>query len=287
MSVGLPPTTCDIWNTGSYHAYDLGPTGKGNSLVVYDPNLDDFKVITLNVADIITTDIDHCWINGVADQAIQVGNTHIVAVELTGAGGLRVQHTPVPLTYLRADPQSGVMTAPYGQKWTVVGQFYRHPTFGIQGQAGSEYLIGRHDLWTVGLVAHPASNVTVSGITNTVPGDSQWHELDGTLDFCTWADRLPPSCATVTATVFGSWVGQSVQIGIGRNASEAAAFPAAETCNNTSGAINLTASYPISGGQSDGYVSLKTFARCNAVGSNNYMRIGYAYNSTAGIGIWF
>lgn len=285
MSIGLPPTTTDIWNNGSYTHYNFGPTGKGNVLVVRDPVLDDFKAVAVNAADIIDVDIDHCWWNGAPNQAVPVGSLVGVSAELTAEGALRLHN--YPLSYTRADPQSGVMTSPWHERFTTLGMYYRHPTFGIQGQFNSEYLIGRHDLWTVGLECHPAASGNVGGITNIVPADNQWHAFGDSLDFCTWADRLPTSPAVCSFNAFGSWVGQSVSIGIGRTAAEAAARCGSARCFDLAAPINVTAMYTVTGGANDGYYSLRMWAIANTIQSNDYVRIGYAKNSSSGIGVWF
>lgn len=283
---------CDLWNNGIYTQCQFGPTGKGNNLGIYDESLAIWKMVEHPGID--TIDIDHCIVDTgsgpVANQALQVGSTYVVSNRLNpSTGNIDTMFTPLSLGYDRANADSGIMCAPGSRKWRVTGLCYRHATYGVQGQANSEYLIGRHDLWTIGLRSVPASTATmvVGGvtITNVVPADNEWHAVGAPLDFVTWADRIP-SPAIGIYTVFGSWVGQSLQVAIGQSLAEAAGNPSASRCNDTSAPHNIGNSYTVTGGQSDGFVSLQTYARCNG-GNGHYMRIGYAYNSTLGNGIWF
>lgn len=292
MSVGLPPTTTDIWNNGTFNGFDFGPTGKGNSLVIYDPAIQDFKVIAVNVADIVHVNIDNCWWNGNPNAIVPVGSLAGVSAELTPEGQLRIHN--YPLSYTRADPQSGVMTSPWHERFTTLGMYYRHPVFGIQGQFNSEYLIGRHDLWTVGLGCHPSAPGLIPKpppqppITHVIPADNDWHEFGDPLDFCTWADRLPTSPAMCSFNAFGSFVDQSVSIGFGRTKEEAAANCGSARCFSLTAPINITAIATLTGGANDGFYSLKSWACANYITQGaDYVRVGYAKNSTAGISVWF
>jgi hypothetical protein len=268
---------CDIWNDGSYHGFKFGPTGKGNDLGVFDEDANAWMMVEQN--SIVIVNVQNCVIDGVTGQSAQIGRQYLVG-NIRRSGVVFVELHSITGGYVRADPDSGIMCVPYPNgKQRVTGMLYVHPSFGIQGQRHSQYLIGRHDLWTVGLDINPRAD-------SVIPADSEWHELSGAIEFCKWADRLPTSPLLGAFNVFGSWVGQSLQVGIGQNAAEASGSPGAQCCGDVHAPVNITAQYTLNGGHSDGYISLKAFARCNG-GTSHWMKVGHAYNSMMGIGIWF
>jgi hypothetical protein len=280
---------CDSWNTGQPFEIAFGPTTNGNELAVYDESLGLWKIIEYSSWNLFNAvSGGNAWLDtgsGPVQGVPLVDNTlYLASTRLNPAtGNVDFMWTPFSMGYVRNDPLSGIMCAPGSRRWRVTGMGYVHPVHKLQGQFNSEYYAARYDRWTVGLGVHPAS--PNPGNTITVDG-TNWIEVPGSLDFVTWADRLPSPINGVF-NVFGSWVGQSISVGIGQTAAEAAANAGTHSVRDVNEPLSIPAQYTITGGASDQYFSVKSFVKANVSGPNNFVRLGYAINSSMGNKVWF
>lgn len=284
MSIQAPHGTCDVWNTGSYTKCIFGPVVRGNGLAVYDQSDAAWKLISVesNYAKMLTADINSCWLDRgpgpLPGQALDVGGTYIISTRLNpDTSAIDLMFTPLSLGYVRSDPDVGIMCAPGARRWAVTGMCYRHPVYGIQGQRESEYLIGRHELWTIGIDTNPAFPDPFY-----FPADNQWHAAGKPVEFCAWSDRMPLECSAI-ANFISDTVGASLSAALRVNSYPIGDYVGANTCTVANGPTPVYVAMSFNGGNHDGFFSVQLYVRSNA----GNPRLGYAYNSLLRAGIWF
>lgn len=288
----MPYGGCDTYNNGGYSDIVFGPIGRsGNTHAFYDPNDLTWKLLPVTT---FVTNVNNCRVNGIPNQSLPVGSfgapgaaapTHIVTTGIDENGIMFIDLIAIANGAI-IDPETGIkcmLLNGVNSHQPMVGMVWRHPIFGTQGQVGSEYLIGRNQMWAIGLETTPAFPPP----NYNFPCDSNWHPVGDPIELCAWSDRMPTECSA-NLIFFCNTVGTSLSACIRVNGGEIGAHVGAETCHGANSPINVYIPFCFNGARSDGFYSLQLMARSNApTGPATISQIGFAYNSKFKAGIAF
>ena len=238
----------------------------GNAIRAYDPTAAAW--VTLNVPNGgYQGVVSSCFIDDVAAQSMPYNVPHLAFLKINAGG--------TPYVNWLTWAQAGYVHGPEGfyvdartQRGHILGMAIRVPTYEIQGQYNSEYLISYYNRGEGSFFSIPAGSV-VAG--------AGWQPVGPPVELLCWADDFPDIAVTLNATCTAA--NASLQAALVANGN----FPAGSFGANTSNAIignpapiNITVPTPPI---TPGFYSYQLHIQTNA----GTMTLGAALNSVINV----
>lgn len=238
----------------------------GNTIRAYDPTAAAWiTVIVPNTG--ISGVVSSCYIDDVPAQNMPYNTIHIAFLKIDASGNRYINWLTWAQAGLVHGPEGFFVDARY-QKGHVIGMAIRVPTFEIQGQYNSEYLLSYYNRGECSFFSVPAGSVAAG---------TPWQPVGVPVQLLVWADDWPKISATLNATC--TVANASLQAVLAVNGSIAGGAFGSNTSNATIGnpcPINIDFPTPPI---NPGYYSYQLHIQTNA----GTMTLGAALNSIVNV----
>ena len=173
----------------------------GNQIDVYNPTAAAWQTISLSNSGVVS-DVSNCYIDDVPGQSMPMDTIHLAWLKMDGSGNLYINW----LTWVQSGPakaSGGFTIDARTQQGHLIGMAIRRPTYHVQGQANSEYVLSYYNRGASNFISVPAG---------TVSAGSGWQNVGAPIEMLVWADDIPTFMANInfTGSAAGSTMAASV-----------------------------------------------------------------------------
>lgn len=161
----------------------------GNKIEIYNPTAAAWQTISLSNSGVVS-DVSNCYIEDVSGQSMPMDTIHIAFLKMDGSGNLYINW----LTWAQAGPAKspgGFIVDARTQQGHLIGMAIRRPTYHVQGQANSEYVLSYYNRGASNFISVPAGTVSAA---------SGWQDIGAPVELLLWADDMPAFNAVVNFT---------------------------------------------------------------------------------------
>lgn len=159
----------------------------GNKIAVYDPTPGTWSDETIGN---VTADVTTCYVDDVASQNMAYSTLYLAFLKKDTSGNHYLNFLPWSLAGSIKN-SDGIYVDARTQHGHMVGMLIRMPTYELQGQANSEYVLSYYNRGHTNFVSVPAG---------TVAAASGWVAVGPSVDTLVWADDTPQFSGVINFT---------------------------------------------------------------------------------------
>lgn len=208
----------------------------GNKIAVYDPTPGTWSDETIPSAG-ITANVTICYIDDVAAQNMAYSTLYLAFLKKDTSGNRYLNFLPWSLAGT-AKNTNGIFVDTRTQHGHMVGMVIRMPTYELQGQANSEYVLSYYNRGHTNFISVPAA---------TVAAASGWTAVGPPVDLLVWADDTPDFLANINFTGSSAGSAMAARLIIYRNDANGVISATPNNWGYETSQVNVTVGKPYGG----------------------------------------